>query len=66
MKGGTVHGATDEVGYRAVENPHYYSDLHATILRQLGLDHKKMEVTVLGRPVRLVEEGSGPITAVLS
>src|SRR5437870_4920448 len=57
VKGGVVHGSTDEVGYKAVENPHYYSDLHATILRQLGLDHKKMEVSVLGRTMKLVEEG---------
>jgi hypothetical protein len=66
VKGGTVHGSTDEVGFKAVEDPHYYSDLHATILRQLGLDHEKLEVTVQGRPVRLVEEGNGPITAVLA
>ena len=48
VKGGIVHGATDEVGYQAVENRHYYSDLHATILHQLGLDYKKMEVTIAG------------------
>lgn len=65
VKGGTVHGSTDEVGYKAVEDPHYYSDLHATILRQLGMDHKKLEVTIRGRPMRLVEEGHGPINAVL-
>ena len=46
VKGGIVHGATDDVGYQAVENRHYYSDLHATILHQLGLDYKKMEVRV--------------------
>ena len=38
-------------------SPHYYSDLHATILHQLGLNHKKMEVVTLGRTMRLVEEG---------
>ena len=65
VKGGTVHGATDEVGYKAVVNPHYYSDLHATILRQLGLDHKKMEIEVIGRTMRLVEEG-GPILEIVS
>ena len=65
VKGGTVHGATDDVGYKAVVNPHYYSDLHATILRQLGLDHKKMEIEVIGRTMRLVEEG-GPILEILS
>ncbi len=66
VKGGTVHGATDEFGYKAVENPHYYSDLHATILQQLGLDHKKMQFRALGRNFRLVEEGHGPIEAILS
>ena len=65
IKGGTVHGATDDVGYKAVQDPHYYSDLHATILRQMGLNHHKLEVTVQGRPMRLVEEGYGPITEVL-
>ena len=66
VRGGIVHGATDEVGYRAVEHPHYYSDLHATILHQLGLDHKKMEIPVFGRTMRLVEEGQGPIKEILS
>jgi hypothetical protein len=65
VKGGTLHGATDEVGYRAVENPHYYSDLHATILWQLGLDPKKMEIEVIGRTMRLVEEGA-PIREILT
>jgi hypothetical protein len=65
VQGGTVHGATDEVGYKAVENPHYGSDLHATVLHQLGLDHRKMEIAVLGRTMRLVEEGNGPIRAIL-
>jgi hypothetical protein len=65
IKGGTVHGATDEVGYKAQENPHYYSDLHATILHQLGLNHKKMEVQALGRTMRIVEEG-GPIKEIIS
>ena len=65
VKGGVVHGATDEFGYQAVEDRHYYSDLHATILRQLGLDHTKMTVHVLGRTMKLVDEG-GPIEAILS
>jgi hypothetical protein len=66
VKGGTVHGATDDVGYQAVENRHYYSDLHATILHQLGLDHKKMELRVIGRTMKLVEEGDGPIKEILA
>ncbi|MDQ2949179.1 MAG: DUF1501 domain-containing protein [Acidobacteriota bacterium] len=65
VKGGVVHGATDDVGYQAVEKRHYYSDLHATILNQLGLDYKKMELRVFGRTMRLVEEGDGPIKEIL-
>jgi hypothetical protein len=66
IKGGTVHGATDEFGYKAVESPHYYSDLHATILKQLGLDHRKMQFRALGRNFRLVEEGFGPIDHIIA
>jgi hypothetical protein len=39
---GYVHGATDEVGYRAVEKRVSVPDLHATVLNQLGLDHQKL------------------------
>jgi hypothetical protein len=66
VKGGTVEGATDEVGFKAVENPHYISDLQATILKQLGLDYKKMDFILNGRPFHLVEEGTGPIMNILS
>ena len=66
VKGGTVYGSTDEVGYRAVENTQYLSALQATILRQLGLDYKKMEVEINGRPVRLVEDSAQPIWGVLA
>jgi hypothetical protein len=65
IRGGVAHGSTDEVGYQAVENRHYYSDLHATILHQLGLDHKKMEIRVIGRTMKLVEESDGPIKEIL-
>ena len=44
IKGGTVHGATDEIGFHAVEDRHYVTDVHATILQQLGLDSRKLEV----------------------
>jgi hypothetical protein len=65
IRGGIVHGATDDVGYKAVESPHYYSDLHATILHQLGLDPRKMEVRTLGRTFKLVEDGD-PIRPILA
>ena len=44
IKGGVVHGATDEIGFHAVENRHYVTDIHATVLHQLGLDPRKLEV----------------------
>jgi hypothetical protein len=59
IKGGTVHGATDEIGFHAVENRHYVTDIHATILHQMGLDPKRLEVPGrkrleidLGNPIR--------------
>ena len=66
VRGGMVHGSTDDVGYKAVDNRHYYSDLQATILQQMGLDHTRMELRVVGRTMRLVEEGDGPINEILS
>lgn len=58
IKGGTVHGATDEIGFHAVEDRHYVTDLHATVLHQLGLNprdlefpgHKRLEID-FGRPI---------------
>src|SRR6266571_6896712 len=44
LKGGVAHGATDELGFHAVENRHYVTDIHATVLHQLGLDPHKLEV----------------------
>lgn len=44
IKGGIAHGATDEIGFHAVEHRHYVTDIHATILKQLGLDSRKLEV----------------------
>jgi hypothetical protein len=59
IKGGVVHGATDELGYHAVENRHYVTDIHATVLHQLGLDSRRLEVPGRkrldidhGRPIR--------------
>jgi hypothetical protein len=44
IKGGVVHGATDELGFHAAEDRHYVTDLHATVLHQLGLDSRRLEV----------------------
>ena len=44
LKGGIAHGTTDEIGFHADQDPHYVTDIHATLLHQLGLDHRAMEV----------------------
>ena len=44
VKGGVTHGATDELGFHAIENRHYVTDLHATVLHQMGLDARRLEV----------------------
>jgi hypothetical protein len=44
LKGGVAHGSTDELGFHAVENRHYVTDIHATVLHQLGLDPRRLEV----------------------
>jgi hypothetical protein len=44
LKGGIAHGATDEIGFHAVDNRHYVTDIHATVLHQLGLDPRQLEV----------------------
>jgi len=44
IKGGIVHGATDEIGFHAEEHRHYVTDIHATILHQLGLDSRRLEI----------------------
>ena len=66
VRGGTIYGSTDEVGYRAVDKPQYISSLQATILQQLGLNYTRMEVEIDGRPVRLVEEDGSPISGILT
>lgn len=44
VRGGVVHGATDEIGFHAVQDRHYVTDIHATILRQMGLDSRRLEL----------------------
>ncbi len=55
VKGGYVHGATDEFGFKAVENPMHVHDLHATILHLLGFDHTKLTYRYAGRDFRLTD-----------
>ncbi len=55
VKGGHVHGATDEFGFKAVEKPVHVHDLHATILHLLGFDHEKLTYRYSGRDFRLTD-----------
>jgi uncharacterized protein (DUF1501 family) len=55
VKGGTVIGATDEFGYRAVEHPYKIHDLHATMLHLMGVDHRRLTFRFGGRDMRLTD-----------
>lgn len=55
VKGGTAYGATDEFGFKAVENKVHVHDLHATILHLMGFDHEKLTYRWAGRDFRLTD-----------
>lgn len=55
IKGGTIYGATDEYGYRAVENKMDVHDLHANMMHLMGIDHKQLTYRFSGRDVRLTD-----------
>jgi hypothetical protein len=55
VKGGHVHGATDDFGYEAVQNPVHIHDWHATVLHLLGLDHERLTFQYGGRDFRLTD-----------
>jgi hypothetical protein len=55
VKGGTIYGATDDYGYKVVENKVEIHDLHATMLHLLGVDHKKLTMRFSGRDMRLTD-----------
>lgn len=66
IKGGTIVGATDQYGYRAVENPKTVYDLHATILHLMGLDFEKLTYRFNGRDMRLTDVHGHLIPEILS
>ena len=63
IKPGVVHGATDELGMFAVEKRQYVTDLHATILHQLGIDPRRLDIP--GRKRIEVDYGH-PIKAIIA
>ncbi len=66
IRGGTVYGATDEFGFRAVENRTSVHDLHATILHCLGFDHERLTYRHAGRDFRLTDVFGRAIREILA
>ena len=65
VQGGTSYGATDEIGFRAAENPVSVHDVHATILHLLGLDHTRLTYRHNGRDFRLTDVAGNVIREIL-
>jgi hypothetical protein len=65
-RGGVSHGATDEIGHRAVEHRVSVHDLHATILHLLGLDHERLTYRYSGRDFRLTDVEGQVVQEVLA
>lgn len=66
IRGGMVHGATDDFGFKAVEQPTSVHDLHATILHLLGLDHERLTYRYAGRDFRLTDVHGQVIREILA
>ena len=66
IKGGLTYGATDELGYNAVENVVEVHDLHATMLHLLGVDHKRLTYKFQGRDFRLTDVHGNVVKDVLA
>lgn len=66
VKGGTIYGATDEYGYKAIENKLQIHDLHATMLHLLGIDHKRLTYRWSGRDMRLTDVHGKLIKGILT
>jgi hypothetical protein len=66
VKGGSVVGATDELGWRPVEDPVHVHDFHATLLHLFGLDHLKLTYRLRGLDVRLTNQGGKVVKKLLA
>ena len=66
VKGGTVYGATDELGWYAAEKPVHVHDLHATILHLLGMDHTRLTYRYAGRDFRLTDVHGNVIQEIIA
>ena len=66
IRGGTIYGATDEFGYKAVENKAEIHDLHATMLHLTGINHEQLTYRFSGRDMRLTDVHGVVLKDVLS
>ena len=66
VKGGTIYGATDDFGFKAIEKPVHVHDLHATILHLMGIDHTKLTYRYSGRDFRLTDVSGNVIHDILA
>jgi hypothetical protein len=66
VRGGTVYGATDELGFQAVENRMHVHDLHATVLHLMGLDHERLTYRYSGRDFRLTDVSGKVVREILA
>jgi uncharacterized protein (DUF1501 family) len=66
IRGGTVHGATDELGYSVVEGKTHVHDLHATILHLMGIDHRALTYFHAGRDYRLTDVAGQVVKSILA
>jgi hypothetical protein len=66
IKGGMVHGATDDFGWHAVKDKVHVHDLHATILHLMGIDHTKLTYRYAGRDYRLTDVHGKVVKAILA
>jgi uncharacterized protein (DUF1501 family) len=66
IRGGSIYGATDEFGYKAVQDRAEIHDLHATMLHLMGVDHERLTYRFGGRDMRLTDVHGKVLSEILS
>jgi hypothetical protein len=66
IKPGLVYGESDEFGYNIIKDPVHVHDFHATVLNQLGIDHKKLTFKLQGRRYRLTDVAGNVVKGIIS
>jgi len=66
VKGGYVHGATDDFGFKAVDKPVHIHDLHATVLHLMGIDHTRLTYRYSGRDFRLTDVAGNVVHEIIA